>query len=76
MIGYVGASGLATGNHLHYEFQVDGVHRNPLTVPLPQAPAVAGRELDRFKSQTGPLVAMLKQGESTPAAVARAGLND
>jgi len=76
VIGYVGASGLATGNHLHYEFQVDGVHRNPLTVPLPQAPAVAGRELDRFKSQTGPLVAMLKQGESTPAAVARAGLND
>ena len=36
-IGYVGKSGLATGPHLHYEFRVRGVHRNPLTVRLPTA---------------------------------------
>lgn len=36
-LGYIGSSGLATGPHLHYEFRLDGVHRNPLTVRLPAA---------------------------------------
>ncbi len=36
-IGYVGKSGLATGPHLHYEFRVGGVHKNPLTVTVPKA---------------------------------------
>ncbi len=34
-IGYVGQTGLATGPHLHYEFRINGVHKNPLTVELP-----------------------------------------
>lgn len=37
VIGYVGQSGLATAPHLHYEFRVNGVHKNPVTVPLPRA---------------------------------------
>lgn len=76
VIGYVGSSGLATGNHLHYEFQVDGVHRNPLTIQLPQSVAVASREIERFKLQTGSMLAMLKHKEATPSVVARAGLAD
>lgn len=35
IIGYVGMTGLATGPHLHYEFLINSVHRDPLTVPLP-----------------------------------------
>lgn len=40
VIGAVGSSGLATGPHLHYEFRINGVHRNPLTVALPQAQGI------------------------------------
>lgn len=36
VIGFVGASGLATGSHLHYEFHVNGVHHDPLKVKLPE----------------------------------------
>ena len=39
IIGQVGCTGLCSGPHLHYEFLVDGVHRNPRTIlkKLPKA---------------------------------------
>ncbi|MDT8407402.1 MAG: peptidoglycan DD-metalloendopeptidase family protein [Methylococcales bacterium] len=51
VIGYIGQSGLATGPHLHYEFRVDGVHKNPLTVALPNAPAITRSQWASFQQQ-------------------------
>jgi murein DD-endopeptidase MepM/ murein hydrolase activator NlpD len=37
VIGFVGMTGLASGPHLHYEFKVDGLQHDPLSVALPNA---------------------------------------
>jgi murein DD-endopeptidase MepM/ murein hydrolase activator NlpD len=47
-IGYVGATGLAAGPHLHYEFLLNGVHRNPRTVKLPDARPIAKKYKAEF----------------------------
>lgn len=52
VIGYIGQTGLATGPHLHYEFRVDGVHRNPETLNLAQALPLHSEVLADFKVQS------------------------
>ncbi|MGZ5034761.1 MAG: M23 family metallopeptidase [Usitatibacter sp.] len=47
-IGFVGATGYATGPHLHYEFKVAGIHQDPLRVALPKAEPVPARLRSQF----------------------------
>ena len=68
VIGYVGMTGLATGPHLHYEFRVDGGHRNPLTVTLPPPEPLPAGELAQFKAATAPMLAKLRLVDGTQLA--------
>ncbi len=61
VIGTVGATGAATGVHLHYEFLMNGVHRNPRTIhkKLPKAKTLAAAEMPIFKQATSSAFAQL-----------------
>jgi murein DD-endopeptidase MepM/ murein hydrolase activator NlpD len=67
-IGYVGKTGLVTGVHLHYEYRLNGVHRNPRTIKLPQADPIADEYRKQFLAAAGPILKELERFKNTQLA--------
>ena len=68
-VGFVGQTGWATGAHLHYEFRIAGVARNPRSIALPAGEPVPPAELEAFRGQAAPLLSRLELIAASPLAL-------
>lgn len=69
IIGTLGKTGRVTGAHLHYEFIVNGVHRDPRTVALPKSDSIARKEKPQFDALSKQWMASISQSKQTQLAM-------
>ncbi len=68
VIGYVGSTGTATGAHLHYEYRINGVHKNPRTIALPDANPIPSEYLAAFEAASASLLTQLDRSKAAQVA--------
>jgi len=68
IIGFVGSTGTATAAHLHYEYRINGIHKNPRTISLPDAKPIPPGHLSAFEAASATLLTQLDRSKAANVA--------
>ncbi|MBO0663337.1 M23 family metallopeptidase [Jiella sp. MQZ9-1] len=71
VIGYVGSTGISTGNHLHFEIHVNDKRMDPMRIKLPAEKILTGDDLLTFKRERDRIDTLLKDRVDEPLLAAK-----